>query len=165
MRKPLFAAIAVATLSAGAAFGLTAANAGDSQLHAYNLIHPAYSFEVEDTTKLMGYSENVFIGRVEKKARTLVDEVSTVWTVQVLESLKGDATGEVEIRQTGFVDDKNRIYETEDQPMLRRGREYLLAVNPAPGGGYVVVVKASDHQTTRCQINCWRPSPTLRWRG
>jgi hypothetical protein len=103
-------------------------------------IHTSYSFDVHDKSKVVKFSEEVFIGRVLRKTSVDEKESSTIWTVAVVDSVKGKATsGEVQVRQLGYVDGDGRLHQTEDQPVLEPGQDYLLAVNSLPSGGYVLV--------------------------
>lgn len=90
-------------------------------------INGSYAFDVKDKRQLVSYADDVFIGEIVGVERTEPDASSTIWRVAVVTGVKGEASGEVLVRQLGYVDDEGRAHPTEEQPLLEPGRRYLLA--------------------------------------
>ncbi len=90
------------------------------------VIPGAAAAEGLDKPKLMDFSDEVFLGRVIDKVKN-VDDIDTVWTVEILDSIKGDLrTGRVQVQQHGYVDGNGRVHQFGDSPILRAGTDYLL---------------------------------------
>lgn len=139
MRKPLMVVIlAAGVLSAGTAFAVTT-HLRDKDVAAHRIIHQGYTVDIEDTAKLMDFAEEVFLGRVIDKAKILPDEASTVWNVQVLDHVKGEIAGLVTLKQRGFEDEKGTLYETDEQPLLSPGKEYLLLTTRSTDGENLLI--------------------------
>lgn len=89
-------------------------------------IKDSYAFDVKNKAKLMGFADAAFVGTVVDKEATIDSAATTVWRVSVSRAVKGSPTGEVFVRQLGYVDGDGQAHVTEEQPMLEAGRRYLL---------------------------------------
>lgn len=133
-RRLLVSTLALGVLGAGAgAFAVTIDDRADDTA-GIGTIYTSYAFDPGDKAKLMDFSDEALIGRVTGKAKTLEDQSSTVWTVDVLDTIKGDVAGTVQVQQTGYVDEGGRLHETEDQPVLQVGKDFLLVTTEGEDG-------------------------------
>ena len=106
-------------------------------------LEPSYSFNVNDKFQLMAYSEQVFIGRVAGKVKNLPGQDSTLWQIEIMDTIKGKKVGgSINVRQLGIMEGVTPV-QTDDQPLLTPGAEYMLATNP-DGLDYVLVGGASS---------------------
>lgn len=124
-------AVTAAVLASGAVYAATA----DDRSGGTGGIQGSYAFDPYDKPKLMDYSDEVFLGRVIEKVRN-VDDIDTIWTVEILDSIKGALrTGRVQVQQHGYIDGDGHVHEFGDSPMLRPGRDYLLLTTAQQNGG------------------------------
>lgn len=90
-------------------------------------IQTSYAFDVTDPQRLVGWADNVFIGKVVEMSGTS-DEygmLETQFKVKVAESIKGDLSGEVIVNQQGGYEGGNLILVENDQ-LLEEGESYLF---------------------------------------
>jgi len=73
------------------------------------------------------------VGEVLEARSSKEDGITTAFKVRILDSLKGDRSGTIVVRQHGGVIG-NETWELEDQPLLAVGSTYLLAVARSKGG-------------------------------
>ena len=114
-------------------------------------IKVSYAFDVNDKRKLMKYGNEVFVAEVLHVARTDAKASTTVWRVKVIKSIKGSRSGEVLVRQLGYVDANKKAHVVEDQDLLVPGTRRLLVttrtadadVNTLVGGAASVADVAS----------------------
>lgn len=107
----------------------------------------SYAFDAEDERKLVGASENVFLGRVVEKSGTELIEGTpeppgvpdapgvpdTQFSVEVLRTVKGDLTGNVTVSQHGGYDPASgQEMVVEDDHLLRPGGVYMFSTNYDP---------------------------------
>lgn len=131
-------ALTVGILGTATGYAVTVDDRAEDRA-AIGTIQDSYAFDVTNRTELMKRSGEVFVGRVTKRVKTLAEESSTVWDVQVLEAVKGPrSSGTVQVRQLGWVESNGRTHQTEDQPLLKPGAKYLMVTN-RQGSGNVLV--------------------------
>lgn len=124
-------------------------------------VKDSYAFDVKDKRQLMSYADDVFVGQVLGVERTDVEASSTIWRVAVVAGVKGEASGEVLVRQLGYVGGDGRAHPTEEQPLLEPGHRYLL-VTTRDGAENVLVagpaasVRARDRATEASLIAEYR---------
>lgn len=135
--------LTLGVLGAGvAAYAVTADDRAEDSA-GIGTIYTSYAFDPNDKAKLMDFGDDAFIGRVTGKAKTLDDQSSTLWTVNVVDTIKGDAVGKVQVQQLGYVDQDGRLHESEDQPVLQNGKEYLLVTTDAEDGTLTLLAGSS----------------------
>ena len=122
------------------------------------------AFSVSDDRLLVGFADNV--GRVEKKLgatglaqeSTMAAMISTQFSVEVIENVKGRLDGLVSVNQEGaYVPDLGCAVLVNGDPLLDRGQEYLFLTSRdgrygrhqivASGYGDVPVDSASERRT------------------
>ena len=111
------------------------------------VVDPAYAFDAKDERKLVGASENVFLGRVVEKSGTELIEGTqeppgmpeapglpdTQFSVEVLRAVKGDLAGNVTVSQHGGYDPATgQEAVVEDDHPLRPGQVYMFSTNHDP---------------------------------
>ncbi len=102
-------------------------------------VYATYSFDVSDPAQLVGWADDVFLGRViEKSGHGLLPDSNpdrssdmpySLYRVEVLQSLKGTLSGVVEIRQDGGVAADGATVLWEGDPMLERGETCLFVTH------------------------------------
>lgn len=108
----------------------------DQQGHA-RVTHsavPEHAFDVTDERKLVGFAENVFVGRVVKQIGTVGSVKSadmslprTQFSVEVLENVKGNLDGVVTVSQLGGEDPNlNAVVLLDNDPLLEPKQEVLF---------------------------------------
>lgn len=130
--------IAAAVLGAGGAYAITANDRGQSAAGA-EPIHMSYAFDPTDKAKMIDFAEEAFMGRVVGKVKTIEDDASTLWTVEVIDTVKGAKTGKVQVKQQAYVDSDGLLHESEDQPILQTGKEYLLLTTKLNDGNLLLL--------------------------
>jgi hypothetical protein len=98
--------------------------------------------DFSDARRLVGATDNVFVGRVIAQVGTkrVVDDLpETQFQVEVLETIKGALTGRVTVNQQGGYEGRELIL-VEDDPLLVPGQEYLFATGLHPGEGWHTLV-------------------------
>jgi hypothetical protein len=91
-----------------------------------------HAFSGSDDSDLVGFADNVFVGRVEKRVggtglRPDRPCGSTRFSVEVLENVKGRLGGSVTVNQEGAYDPKRGcLMLAEDDPLLRPGQEVVF---------------------------------------
>lgn len=88
-------------------------------------IRSSWGFDLADERSVFGYAPFIMIAQVEK--RLGVSNESTLFSVLPISQVKGAVPDRVTIAQTGFEQD-GVVYELEEQPLLRPGGTYLLAL-------------------------------------
>ena len=93
-----------------------------------NYAHVGYVIDFSDDRKLAGFADDIFFARVERRiGGTNGDLPSTQFQVAVLETLKGNASGSIVVREDGGTDRFCVKFRMADNPVLMEpGREYLL---------------------------------------
>jgi hypothetical protein len=90
-------------------------------------VQTSHAFDVTDPQRLVGWADNVFIGKVIKMSGTSEERgmLETQFKVEVAESIKGELQGEVTVNQQGGYEGKKLILVENDQ-MLKEGESYLF---------------------------------------
>jgi hypothetical protein len=105
-----------------------------------------HAFSASDDMDLVGFSDNVFVGRAEE--RVGVTGVgsdrpwgSTRFSVRVLENVKGRLGGSVTVSQNGAYDtERGCLVLAEDDPLLRSGQEVMFFTRRDEGHGWHQIV-------------------------
>ena len=86
------------------------------------------AFDTSNPRKLVGFSDNVFVGKVIEQVGTksLNDYPETQFKVEVLDNIKGDLSGTVKVNQQGG-NEWNKIVVFEGDKLLEAGQTYLFA--------------------------------------
>ena len=105
---------------------------------------PLWVTDIHDDQKLAGLSNNIWFGQVSSKfgqVESKDDEPHSLYTVTVLESLKGTLPDTVTVVQYGVDFSDGTQYRVEgDLDLLEPGRSYLFVTKAAATAGQHVVV-------------------------
>jgi hypothetical protein len=113
--------------------------------------------DFRDPRKLVGFADDVFVGKVIEQAGTHSRSglPQTLFKVEVLQSIKGSLSGTVTVnQQAGFSKERNAVILLEDQPLLQAGETYLFSTRVdgdgkwhtfVPGYGGVQVKNGQEH--------------------
>lgn len=124
------------------------------------------AFDVSDKRLLVGFAENVFVGRVVEELGAKAHASAgagpsmprTRFSVEVVENVKGRLDGTVTVEQDGaYLPERRCVALVNGDPLLEHGREYMLLTRRgggqdgphevvAPGYGDVPVEEASDRE-------------------
>ena len=90
-------------------------------------IENSQAFDVSDTPTLVGWADNVFIGKVNKQngEKSLDGIPETQFEVEVLNNIKGELNGVIKVNQQGGYKGDELILIEGDQ-ILQEGKEYLF---------------------------------------
>jgi len=105
-----------------------------------------HAFSASDDSDLVGFSDNVFVGRVEERlGSTGVTPArpwgSTRFSVEVLENVKGKVGGTATVSQQGSYDpERGCLMLAEDDPLLEPGQEVVFFTRRDEGRGWHQVV-------------------------
>lgn len=93
-----------------------------------NYAHVQYVTDFSDDRKLAGFADDIFFARVERRiGETNGDLPRTQFQVAVLETLKGNLSGSVVVREDGGTDRLCFKFRMADNPVLMEpGSRYLL---------------------------------------
>lgn len=103
-------------------------------------IKTSYSFDVTNTSKLLNYADDAFVGEVVGVAQTEEDRSTTVWKVRAVDTVKGTPGDVVLVRQLGYVDREGRAHVAEDQPLLKIGSRQLLVTTRTSVAGEMTLI-------------------------
>lgn len=96
-----------------------------------NIASPLWITDVADPHKLVGISNNVFVGEVVAEKGTYIHELGipeTEFQVRVLENIKGKLPEMVTLNQVGGYDSRsNSLILVENDALLQLGAKYLFA--------------------------------------
>jgi hypothetical protein len=113
-----------------------------------------HAFSSSDDSDLVGFADNVFVGRVEKRvgdkpleSRVVPDPddpegpapstPQTQFSVEVLENVKGKLGGAVTVSQQGSYDpERGCVTLMEDDPLLEPGQEIMFFTRRDEGRGW-----------------------------
>jgi hypothetical protein len=92
-----------------------------------------HAFSGSDDTDLVGFADNVFVGRVKERVGSTGGVTparlygGTRFSVEVLENVKGGLGGTVTVSQEGFFDaERGCLMLAEDDPLLEPGQEVVF---------------------------------------
>lgn len=104
-------------------------------------ISPSYAFDVTNPELLAGFSKSVAVVTIEDAGTPvkLDQQIYTDYRATVQQALKGSLTGAIEVRQTGGQDGED-TYVLEDQPLLRKGEQYVLVLGQNAGEAEFTIV-------------------------
>ncbi|MCM3574004.1 hypothetical protein M3172_12470 [Mesobacillus subterraneus] len=90
-------------------------------------VQTSHAFDVTDPQRLVGWADNVFVGKVIKMSGTSEESgmLETQFKVEVAETIKGELQGEVTVNQQGGYEGKKLILVENDQ-LLKEGESYLF---------------------------------------
>ncbi|ESU33944.1 hypothetical protein G3A_03875 [Bacillus sp. 17376] len=85
------------------------------------------TFDVTDPQRLVGWADNVFVGKVVEMSGTSdkYGMLETQFKVEVAENIKGELQGEVTVNQQGGYEGESLILVENDQ-LLEEGESYLF---------------------------------------
>ena len=108
-----------------------------------------HAFSASDDTDLVGFADNVFVGRVEKRVGSTKAESHggpmgrTQFSVEVLKNVKGRLGGIVTVSQEGAYDPaRGCVMLMEDDPLLKPGQEVMFFTRRDEGRGWHRIVSA-----------------------
>ena len=106
--------------------------------------HPLHVTDIHDDQKLAGISHNVWFGQVDAKTSQVEDkddEPYTLYSVTVLESLKGTLPKQVAVVQYGVdFSDGGQYRVAGDPDLLEAGKSYLFVTRTNAAGDEHTVV-------------------------
>jgi hypothetical protein len=117
-----------------------------------------YVINVSNDKELVGASTDVFIGKVIEQVGTSDEPyLRTHFSVEVIETIKGNATGKVIVNQAGgyeTVDGKKYLSLMEEDELLQPGETYLFSARGndergytfVPGYGDLLIKNQTDYQ-------------------
>lgn len=91
-----------------------------------------HAFSGSDDSDLVGFADNVFVGRVVERVGSAGATPARPWgstrfSVEVLENVEGSLGGEVMVGQDGAYDEERGcVALAEDDPLLRPGQEVMF---------------------------------------
>lgn len=133
----LKAGTGVAATALTLAVCLAAADPGSGPV-ATSFVHPDYAVSMDSPRKATGWADDVFVGKVVgmgSNAQTSDGAPMTVYTVEVVRSLKGRSTGMVKVAQEGGYDPVAKEHVVVgDAPALATSGIYVLATRVSPDG-------------------------------
>jgi len=144
------------------------------QTSKINYINADFAFNVSDDRELVGFADNVFIGKViaqtGDKPNTPPAEAGNVsgfspqtqFSVEVLENIKGNLNGIITVSQYGGYEEKggvNELHLIEGDKLLEPGKTHLFATRfndidgwhtiVIPNYGDLPITDQTDHQNKR----------------
>ncbi|RSD25511.1 hypothetical protein [Mesobacillus subterraneus] len=104
-------------------------------------IQTSHAFDVSDSKKLVGWADDVFIGKVIKNEGTRDDDgmVETQFKVKVSHNIKGDLGGDVIVNQQGGYTGNTLVLVENDQ-LLKEGEQYLFITRHNTKGDWHTLV-------------------------
>jgi hypothetical protein len=90
-------------------------------------IQGSYAFDITDHKQLVGWADNVFIGKVIETEGTSNEDgmLETLFQVEVAENIKGQLQGRIIVNQQGGYEG-NKLLLVENDQLLMEGESYLL---------------------------------------
>lgn len=153
LQKPMMLTALAALIATGVvAYVITSSSAAgtDDATNDYMTIHGAWAFDVTDKRLLVGFSDDVFVGRVIKQvgsqgAPSLGEGTSllpqTQFKVSVKDAIKGDLNGTVIVNQSGGTDaETGELYLVDGNPLLEPKQTYLFSTKYSPENDWHEIV-------------------------
>lgn len=113
--------------------------------------------DLKNTTQIVDFADNVFVGVVERYVRTNVgDYPETIYAVRVIENLRGELETDsvVEVTKVGGLNRSNRRYVLFEDDIL-----------PSVGQTYIFSARISVDKNEKQQLRCALPNMTVRLSG
>lgn len=90
-------------------------------------VQTSHAFDVTDPKRLVGWADNVFVGRVVKLSGKSDERgmLETQFKVEVAENIKGELHGDITVNQQGGYEGETLILVENDQ-LLKEGESYLF---------------------------------------
>jgi hypothetical protein len=134
------AALIVAAFASGFA-GSATAPASPWHMGDSCVIEAEFLPAVSDMRFIAGNSDDIFVGKVIGQSGTRVKRTGpqTQFNVKVLETLKGDVTGQMVVNQDGGVKDGSLCLVNKD-PLLSVGAAYLFSTTHGPGTTWYPII-------------------------
>lgn len=113
--------------------------------------------DIKNISQVVDFSDNVFVGVVEKYIRTNVgDFPETVYSVRVVENLRGELENDskVEVTKVGGLNKSNRRYVVFSDDIL-----------PSVGATYIFCARSEEDEKGKVQLRCGLPNMTIRLSG
>ncbi|MBR5348289.1 MAG: hypothetical protein IK125_03560 [Lachnospiraceae bacterium] len=113
--------------------------------------------DIKNITQVVDFSDNVFVGVVEKYIRTNVEDFpETVYSVRVIENLRGELEkdSKVEVTKVGGLNKSNRRYVVFSDDIL-----------PSVGATYIFCARSEEDEKGKVQLRCALPNMTIRLSG
>lgn len=106
-------------------------------------ISASYAFDVTDQKQLVGWADNVFIGRVKETKGTSNEDgfLETQFEVEVAENIKGELNGNITVNQQGGYEG-NKLLLVENDQLLKEGESYLFVSRYNKKHGWHTIVPA-----------------------
>ena len=104
---------------------------------------PSYAVDVTNDRELVGLAHDVFFGKVtDKQGQTLNRGFpETQFSVRVLDPIKGNLSGDIQVNQHGGRDLSGRNFRMSDDPdLLSVGSTYLFVTRTNSGLGWRTVL-------------------------
>jgi hypothetical protein len=95
------------------------------------IVHTTSAVNLSNKNQLVGWADNVFIGKVVKKKGTKKIDINTLpetqFAVEVKKNIKGELSGSVTVNQQGGYDEEEKkLYLIEHDKLLEDGKKYLF---------------------------------------
>ena len=130
-----------------------------------NYLYADLSINATDDRELVGFADNVFIGKVIAQTGNETDDFpQTQFSVKVLENIKGNLDGTVTVNQFGgyeYANGEKYLSLMEGDTLLKPGKKYLFATQGsaegwltlAAGYGEIPIKDEADHKKTKERFN------------
>jgi len=119
------ATIPIAALIVGALISVVMVQGPQAGARNVIDIQPSFGFDLNHPESVFGYAHFVLTGEVTENQGKVDD--TTRFTIRPIDEVKGEVPAAITVEQIGFVDGEN-IYQLKDQPLLRVGETYVLAL-------------------------------------
>ena len=130
-----------------------------------NYVYADLTINATDDRELVGFADNVFIGKVIAQTGNETDDFpQTQFSVKVLENIKGNLDGTVTVNQFGgyeYANGEKYLSLMEGDTLLNPGKKYLFATKGsakgwltlAAGYGKIPIKDEADHKKTKERFN------------
>ncbi|WP_079509246.1 hypothetical protein [Mesobacillus jeotgali] len=90
-------------------------------------LQASYAFDISDHNQLVGWADNVFVGKVIEAEGTSNEDgmLETQFRVEVAENIKGHLEGMIIVNQQGGYEG-NKLLLVENDQLLKEGESYLF---------------------------------------
>ena len=107
------------------------------------------AFDVTDPQQLAGWADAVFVGTVIEQVGTKAvgPFPETQFSVEVLQTLKGDVAGQILVNQQGGYGTDGTLYLLDDDPLIEPGATYLMSAGFLPSENWDTVAPRAGKVT------------------